>query len=71
MLMSWVVSVLVDVNFVNILKLSFQNYEESIKRDWVVIEIILEYVTINIKVLKERHSVDGKKKVQVMSSLSL
>lgn len=71
MLMSWVLSVLVDVNFVNILKLSFQNYEESIKRDWVVIEIILEYVTINIKVLEERHSVDDKKKVQVTSSLSL
>lgn len=52
------------------LKLSFQNYEKSIKRDWVVIEIILEYVTINIKVLEERHSVDDKK-VQVTSSLSL
>lgn len=68
MFMSLVVSVLVDVNFINMLKLSFQNYEKSIKRDWVVIEIILEYVTINIKVLEERHSVD---KVQVMSSLSL
>lgn len=43
---------------------------KSIRRDWVVIEIILEYVSINIKVLEERHSVDDKKN-QVMSSLSL
>lgn len=41
--MSWIVSVRVEhVNFVNILKFFFQNYEESIKRDWVIIETTLE-----------------------------